>query len=370
VKILHKLLIEKRLFTLSAVLIILSLGVLVQFAWAKSWHQHWPHNSNYIVSSDTGNKPAVASSSAQENPDQTLGTTTTVSNPTPTPKPAPKPVVVPPQNKVAFGVASDSYNNQNNSLASIQQNLGIKLSSVSMYKEFGGTFNPGEFSYAKAIGAKVLLAWEPWDPSALGQITSGAQDSYIRSFADSIKQYGGGVTLRFAHEMNGDWYPWGSRPGDYIAAYRHLHDIFAQQGVSNVNWMWCVNVTWDGNNIGQYYPGDDVVDSIGIDGFNYGTTQNYGGWQSFSTIFGPSYQFLTRSYNKPLVIAETASVEFGGDKAGWVSNMLNIELPQKFPRIREVVWFDIIKAENGKTTDWRLDSSPSSLAAFQYYFKN
>ena len=42
--------------------------------------------------------------------------------------------------------------------------------------------------------------------------------------------------------MNGWWYPWGSagirRLQDFIAAWRHIHDVFARQRVTNVIWSW------------------------------------------------------------------------------------------------------------------------------------
>src|SRR5690349_24021953 len=44
----------------------------------------------------------------------------------------------------------------------------------------------------------------------------------------------------FDWQMNGDWqFPWsaqlnGNTPADYIAAWRHVHDLFAQAGATNV----------------------------------------------------------------------------------------------------------------------------------------
>lgn len=270
--------------------------------------------------------------------------------------------------KIALGVVIDNFFNSGG-VISFQQQLGIKVSTVSIYRPFGGSernFDPNSVGYVKNNGSKLMITWEPWDLGSanyLPRINSGEQDSYIRSFAASVKQYGGQVTLRFGHEMNGDWYPWGSQPGEYIAAYRRVHDIFVNSGVTNVNWNWCPNQTWDGNNITNFYPGDSYVDSIGIDGFNFGLDRSYGGWQSFSTIFGPSYQTLSK-YNKTIIVAETASSENGGNKASWVTAMFS-DLQNKYPKIKEVIWFNTKKEAN-----WPINSSSASLQAFQNYFKN
>ncbi len=307
-------------------------------------------------------KDPSATTSANDN---TLGATSTIT------PPAQKPTKA----KIAFGIATQDYR-QTSQLTSVEQNLGMTLSTVSIYKQFGNSSNKNldinDLSYIKSRGFKLLLAWEPWDPAKgnsqstdyLKSIVGGGQDSYIKSFASSIKQFGGAVVLRFGHEMNGDWYPWGNRAPDYKLAYQHIHTMFANENVKNVTWMWSVNVGANPNELSNFYPGDSQVNIIGIDGFNFGTIQNFGGWQSFTTIFQPTYQFLVQKFSKPLMISETASAEFGGDKAAWVSSMLSNELPSKFPKIKEIIWFNLLKE-----TDWRIDSSPSSLQAFKNYFK-
>ncbi len=202
----------------------------------------------------------------------------------------------------------------------------------------------------------------------LQQIIDGKQDVYIDRFAKQITTYSKPVIIRFGHEMNGNWYPWSGRPILYKAAYRRIVDRFAAAHTTNVRWMWSINAdnapfspitTAD-----DYYPGADVVDSIGIDGFNFGRKKGinqppFGEWKSFKQIFTPAYQFVLH-YKKPISISETASGEEGGNKAEWVHTMFKLDLPTEFPLVQSLVWFDILKE-----TDWRIDSSLSSLQAFQ-----
>ena len=257
-------------------------------------------------------------------------------------------------------------------LSTLQNELHNRIQTISIFKQFGlpgnADFNPSDLSYVRTQGMKVQLAWEPWNPEEgthqsvdiLSAIPAGGYDNYIRNFADSVKAYAGPVTIRFAHEMNSSDYPWGQRPQEYVKAYRHIHDLFVSQGVTNVTWMWSVNVAINQpSEFNAYYPGNDVVNVIGIDGFNFGTTADYGGWRSFKEVFDPSYTYLSTHYSQPIIISETGSSEQGGNKATWVNDMFQKGIPS-YPRVHELIWFDLLKE-----TDWRINSSDSTLKAFE-----
>src|SRR4051794_11515931 len=107
----------------------------------------------------------------------------------------------------------------------------------------------------RAHGSIPFFSWSsqsiPWAASEpdfqLSDVISGRYDAYIRSFATSAKAWGHPFFLRFNWEMNGNWFAWGSgangnQPGEYVAAWRHVHDIFASVGANNASWVWCPNV--------------------------------------------------------------------------------------------------------------------------------
>jgi beta-mannanase len=114
------------------------------------------------------------------------------------------------------------------------------------------------------------ITWEPWDPARgtnqptyqLAKTASGKLDSYIGRWATEIKAYGRPVILRFAHEMNGTWYPWdegvnGNKAGTYVKAWRHVTDVFDAKGATNVTWLWSPNVPWTGSTpLAGLHPGD------------------------------------------------------------------------------------------------------------------
>jgi hypothetical protein len=218
-------------------------------------------------------------------------------------------------------------------------------------------------------GAVPLVTWEPWRADGTGyplrKIARGEYDRYVRRSARAAARWGRPILLRFAHEMNGDWVPWGlgvngNTARDYIAAWRHLVTLFAEQGASNVRWIWCPNVDPDGYlPFGHLYPGDRWVDWVGLDGFNFAGGL---GWRSFTDIFGRSYEAITRLSSKPLMIPEIGSDEEANrSKADWITSMFERELPQ-FRAIRAIVWFN---STHGDRVDFRIDSSPESLAAFR-----
>jgi hypothetical protein len=215
-----------------------------------------------------------------------------------------------------------------------------------------------------AAGRIPLVNWEPYD-AKLDDIIGGTYDARLHELAAEARDLDKPFFFDFAAEMNGDWSPWsgadnGMSADKYIAAYRHLHDIFAGDGATNMVWAWCPNVTsepsssW--NDTLNYYPGDDYVDWTCVDGYNWGTT-NGSGWQSFHDVFENVYAKLA-TQNKPILIGEMASTEEGGDKAAWIDAMVPA-LKKDFPLIKALVWFDI-----DKETDWRISSSPESEAGF------
>ncbi|MEA2444017.1 MAG: hypothetical protein QOJ12_1309, partial [Thermoleophilales bacterium] len=131
----------------------------------------------------------------------------------------------------------------------------------------------------------VLVTWEPWKPvpANLGvaeqakpqpgyrnaDIAHGAQDAYILEFARSLASFRGRVYLRYAHEMNGTWYPWSQDPIAYRQAWRHIWRLFQSVGARNVSFVWSPNPslflpfsTWQ-RSVRVYWPGRRYVDAVG-----------------------------------------------------------------------------------------------------------
>ena len=97
---------------------------------------------------------------------------------------------------------------------------------------------------------------------------------------------------------------------------------------------------------------------MALDGYNFGTRQPWSAWRSFADTFLASYDALRELTAKPMMIAEVASAEVGGDKSAWINAAFR-QLPTAFPAVRAVIWFN-----QCKEADWPIDSSPAALAAF------
>jgi hypothetical protein len=208
----------------------------------------------------------------------------------------------------------------------------------------------------------------------------GGKEPALRAWLKAVRTYEKPFFLRWNWEMNGKWFPWGEQaaesPSNFVAAWRHFHDLAVEEGATNITWVWCPNAVFEGStSLSALYPGDEYVDWTCMDGYNTGTnpieplpTHPGSGWISFYNRFQPTYQALTSLTKKPIMIAETASSESGGSKSGWIRQALAEDLPQSFPSVKAFVWFNWnILDESGKTTlrwDWPIESSASSQTSF------
>ena len=273
--------------------------------------------------------------------------------------------------RLRFGVATPGGPAATAELDAVASVAGEAPSVVLSYADFTRELDVRGLEAVTARGAVPLVTWEPWvagagvqQPAyALDRIVAGDFDSYVRRWADGLKAFGRPVLLRFAHEMNGDWYPWsegvnGNGPGDYVAAWRHVRSVVDAAGASNVSWVWSPNVPYTGSvPLAGLYPGPATVDVVALDGYNFGTSQSWSSWVSPQALFGAGLQELRAlAPGLPILIAETASAEAGGSKADWVRSLFAYLAAQ--PDVTAVVWFHFLKE-----TDWRLDSSSSSATA-------
>jgi hypothetical protein len=206
---------------------------------------------------------------------------------------------------------------------------------------------------------------------SLGNLTNGTYDNYIREFAEEAKAWGHPFFLRFDWEMNGNWFPWyegvnGNSPGEFVAAWRHVHDIFSAVGATNATWVWCPYADTEKRlqtqNLKGLYPGGAYVDWTCLDGYNWGRNPvNPRPWRSFSEIFDPAYKQLTKKIapRKPLMLGEFASSSFGGQKALWIKKMFQ-DLPTRYPRVRALIYFNTVD----RNVDWPLQTSLKASRAF------
>jgi mannan endo-1,4-beta-mannosidase len=219
-------------------------------------------------------------------------------------------------------------------------------------------------------GRVPLLTWEPYlaaetPPTIARRIAAGDFDSYLAEWASRLADWladGESGTadrrlyLRPAHEMNGDWYPWSptvgdSTPDDYITMWQHVHDALAREGIGSdqCQWIWCVNHA----DVGDYsaeacYPGDEYVDWVGVDGFNWGRSQGWSDWQTPAAVFEAMFERMER-FDKPLCVPEVgcSSLTADGSDPGRKADWLRAALDYFDGRVQLYCWFN-----EDKETDW------------------
>jgi mannan endo-1,4-beta-mannosidase len=233
---------------------------------------------------------------------------------------------------------------------------GIRPRLVSYYS---GWFEQFQVAFAKEAAEHGALPIVQIDPAnvSLAAIAAGKYDGYLRAYADSVHSYGRHVILGFGHEMNGNWYGWGythTRAMVFVAAWRHIVDVFRQQGADNVIWMWTVNVVHPGYgaiaNPARWWPGSAYVNWVGIDGYYYKPS-----W-TFAPLFGPTIK-IVHSLSQmpiPILISET-----GAPAAYQPTKIADLFAGVRAYGLLGFVWFDANHIEN-----WEL-SSPAAIAAFR-----
>jgi hypothetical protein len=368
----------------SVLLIVVVFGIVIKSVSASSSASpstgvhHGPTPMTSASASATANPSDLSVSSQSITPTATLAPkgTGTPTSPAATPTLPSYPSPTPGSASVYFGVhvALDSLSY----VTAFEGDAHKAVSIVMWYQQWGlrdgwQYLQPYWMNAVRSHGAIPLITWDPQDPSnsspnqptyTLQNIINGNFDAYITQWAQESKAWGHPYFLRFAHEMNGYWNPWseqvnGNKPGQFVLAWRHVHDIFTRLGVSNVTWVWSPNIDYSTSTpLQELYPGDAYVDWAAMSGYNWG---NIGGhvWQSFSSVFSQTYNDILGITSRPIMITETASTEQAGNKASWISDAFVTQLPHNFPRIHAFVWFN-----ESKETGWQIESSASAQAAF------
>jgi mannan endo-1,4-beta-mannosidase len=296
--------------------------------------------------------------------------------------------VATPHQQIMLGLYQITWgaNQQQTALDNIAESLSGPPALVMFYRDLRRSFPESHCRRIAEFGAVPVISWELWNwgertdgPERLPMINRGEYDEYFRNWARELRAYNDPVFIRFGFEMNGDWFSWGGRdPDGFVAAWRRVHAIFAQENATNAIWVWSPNIksipeveiaSW--NNMHNYYPGNDVVDWVALDGYNWGKTRNSNEyrWLSFDELFGDLLAEFGRLYpDKWQMVGEFASVGsedgtagHGGSKAAWIAQAYG-QIPLH-RRLGAVVWFNLDKQREGEF-DWSLTSNNATAGAY------
>ena len=265
----------------------------------------------------------------------------------------------------------DSYEN----IIDLEDSLRVTFPIIHIYKAWGEKreheFPKIEVETIYELGSIPMITWEPWvgafsiqnypniepsiekrDKGSLASIASGNYDSYIVRWALGAKKFGHPVYLRFGHEMNDPYhYPWGPQNNftqDYVDAWLHVYDIFKNNKVDNIIWVWNPHLSYD---FEGYYPGDNYVDVISFGILNFGTSLSWSKWWRFEELLSNSYDKLLK-LNKPMMISEFGSLSVGGERSLWFKDAFTL-IPKDYRAINSIVFFHYPnETSTDKSLDW------------------
>jgi plastocyanin len=209
---------------------------------------------------------------------------------------------------------------------------------------------------ANLVGTQDCVMW--------ADIAAGLHDAEVDAQAQKIVAFGAPIFFAFHHEPT--THHQGKTCGtasEFIAAWNHVHDRFVADGVGNVMYAWTMTA-WSflRGEAANYYPGNDTVDVIAADGYNwFGCTFHPGPWREPYEVFIDFYEFGL-AQGKPMVVAEYGTGEdpdIPGRKAQWFANFA--DQMKAWPEIKGVSYYNV---GNG-SCDRYVDTSPSSLLEFQ-----
>ena len=299
---------------------------------------------------------------------------------------------------------------------------GIKHKVFMEFLQFPDVLNTSGAEYAKiadfiaackAANAIPMLTLETFGTDTVPWYESYTADQ-INEFALMLYNFNVSMFLRWNHEMNGSWYPWGQQPTTYIAKFQEFADVIHSEA-KNVAIAWTPNQGWgypwaggtysispsspdysvlDTNKDGvvndlddpysPYYPGDDYVDWVGFSFYHWGngsnrgvnevpSTDKWGQANGIGNTIPNFHDIYAVGHDKPMMIAEISALynvsgSMGGDaseaniKKEWITQVYNltndenVKIDESLPSIHMILWFSQLKyeAEVSSEVDWRL----------------
>lgn len=235
--------------------------------------------------------------------------------------------------------------------------VGVRFTHASTFADFDSIRNPtghdAEWRDLIATGHKLNVALMP---KATGRtvlfsdILAGVYDPDLLAYFRWLRGLPTDeILLRFAHEMNGDWYPWSpayQKPdkgcvsaAQYVAVWQYLYRLERSLGPngtgSNIKWFWCANFR-DGGAAGvrvpmeQFYPGPSYVNAVGGDLYNF--NENNQNWKPFGPLLLALWQRI-RAFepNKMWAVGEYGCVKAAAGQT-WVPDPNDIDPATGKPR--------------------------------------
>lgn len=209
-----------------------------------------------------------------------------------------------------------------------------------------------------ARGGMVTFSWHPRNPLTKGDAWDVSSDQVVTSvlngdcreefnlwldrvadFLSSIKNPDGSqaqLIFRPWHEHMGSWFWWGAglcTKEDYLALWNKTYEcINGEHGLSDIIWAYSPNADVDAAGYMDRYPGDEIVDLLGIDLYQYADLDSYVKQMKYCLGYMTK---LGEEHSKTIIVSETGSEGIKDDD--WWTAGLN-EAVKDFPVAYVLTW--------------------------------
>lgn len=244
-------------------------------------------------------------------------------------------------------------------LAYVESEIGEPFAIYHTYAQATTPMPTPDMRSAAASGHIDLVDITPG--ASWAEVAAGATDSQLIAQADGLRAFGYPVMVTFDHEANARIGSSGT-PAQFVAAWRHVYDVYRRQGATNVIWVWDMTGELFDNeqNANAMYPGGGYVDWVAADAYNWSPVRAGAPWRTFQQAFQPFYTWTLHT-GKPAMAEETGVVENPSDpgaKAQWYAGMA--ASVEAWPNMKAVVYFN-----SSRDGAWWFDSTAQALAAFR-----
>lgn len=284
--------------------------------------------------------------------------------------------------QVALGVSMLPYDSSTN-FDTFTSTMGRAPATWSIWSDWGGNsaFPTALVDRLRDAGTVPFIWWQPVGSATppghpespplqescgtdYGKIIGGDWDNYIHQYAQAAVGHGP-ILVRFTHEMDGIWFPFGvgrctNTPAKFVAMWKHVVSIFRADGATNVKFVWSprrASLVEE-----PMYPGDSWVDYVGVTAYNWAYVKNKP-WTNLLTLVQRATSGLSLyAGSKPWIVAETGSPDHPGSRPNWISLGYK-QLYNKIPNIALIVYFDIDMTYRAKNQpNWQLNTSADNSA--------
>jgi glycosyl hydrolase family 26 len=266
-------------------------------------------------------------------------------------------------------------------LTALEAQAGRQLDLVRSYYLWDSPFPTSYETLLRDTGHTLVMSVKarrvngtriPWANIAAAQPGSTLYADIVR-WAARVKNYGVPLYFVFNHEPEEASNDPNGTSTDFIAAWRKVISVFRAEGVTNASYVWTATSYsfWrtDRRRAALWYPGDEYVDQIAADAYNWYNCRPgiNNPWWSLQQIIEPLREFGRAHPSEGLMLLEFASYEdpaVPGRKAQWLGDAQELFKQPGWEQFEAILYYNAVQSPY-TNCKWWIDTSQSSLDAFQ-----